>query len=429
MSNTTIYPYGTDGELPASVGIINDLVTGGADKALSAQQGVVLRGLIGSNKRPYQFETRFQVACEVAHTQQTDWTSVSINTTNDHATYNDNCVLYLPDNYQASGTPTKLILFCKQGSTIIGVDAANDWAIKVRGTSPILSLPFLPYLLSLGYAILGVDGEPDDWLESINLGSNIGSASQSDNEADFATYGNYVAVQSMRRAYDYVIDNYNIDPNGCFIFAYSNGNLMAQNVIELTDIPILAAAGISPSCSLHWHQWNNNGTGMNLGNMTGVTYKARLIISRMYGFGASVTQNSELVAMTWDTIKDKLIGYDPYTRNIENEFTQFTVASNGLASFSSGVTVADVAMVKNLRCPFKAFCGASDDTLGVDVMKAYVKAIKNGGGVADIVIYPGGHSFFNSQSTTGSCTVNSTTYNYKPIAIDLASWYRSFGGY
>lgn len=42
MANTTVYPYGTGGSLPASVGIINDLVTGGADKALSAQQGVVL---------------------------------------------------------------------------------------------------------------------------------------------------------------------------------------------------------------------------------------------------------------------------------------------------------------------------------------------------------------------------------------------------
>lgn len=42
MSNNTIYPYGTNGELPSSIGIVNDLITGGADKALSAEQGVVL---------------------------------------------------------------------------------------------------------------------------------------------------------------------------------------------------------------------------------------------------------------------------------------------------------------------------------------------------------------------------------------------------
>ena len=39
MANTTIYPYGTNGQLPSSIGVINDLITGGADKALSAEMG------------------------------------------------------------------------------------------------------------------------------------------------------------------------------------------------------------------------------------------------------------------------------------------------------------------------------------------------------------------------------------------------------
>lgn len=42
MANKTVYPYGTDGQLPSSIGIINDPTTGGADKALSAEQGKVL---------------------------------------------------------------------------------------------------------------------------------------------------------------------------------------------------------------------------------------------------------------------------------------------------------------------------------------------------------------------------------------------------
>lgn len=46
MANSTVYPYGTNGELPTSIGIINDTTTGGADKALSAQQGKVLGDLL-----------------------------------------------------------------------------------------------------------------------------------------------------------------------------------------------------------------------------------------------------------------------------------------------------------------------------------------------------------------------------------------------
>ena len=43
MANTTIYPYGTNGQLPSSIGVINDLTTGGADKALSASMGKKLK--------------------------------------------------------------------------------------------------------------------------------------------------------------------------------------------------------------------------------------------------------------------------------------------------------------------------------------------------------------------------------------------------
>lgn len=39
MANTTVYPYGTGGSLPSSIGIVNDFTTGGADKAFSAQAG------------------------------------------------------------------------------------------------------------------------------------------------------------------------------------------------------------------------------------------------------------------------------------------------------------------------------------------------------------------------------------------------------
>lgn len=42
MANTTVYPFGTGGSLPSSIGIINDLTTGGSNKALSAEQGKIL---------------------------------------------------------------------------------------------------------------------------------------------------------------------------------------------------------------------------------------------------------------------------------------------------------------------------------------------------------------------------------------------------
>lgn len=53
MANSTVYPYGTGGSLPSSIGIINDLITGGANKALAAQQGVALSDMFET--RTYTF--------------------------------------------------------------------------------------------------------------------------------------------------------------------------------------------------------------------------------------------------------------------------------------------------------------------------------------------------------------------------------------
>lgn len=42
MANSTVYPYGTGGTIPSSIGLVNDLKTGGVDKALTAEQGKVI---------------------------------------------------------------------------------------------------------------------------------------------------------------------------------------------------------------------------------------------------------------------------------------------------------------------------------------------------------------------------------------------------
>lgn len=42
MANSTIYPYGQNGELPSNIGLVNDLITGGVDKALTGEMGKVI---------------------------------------------------------------------------------------------------------------------------------------------------------------------------------------------------------------------------------------------------------------------------------------------------------------------------------------------------------------------------------------------------
>ena len=56
MANATVYPFGTDGTLPSSIGIINDFITGGADKAASAETVKILYNNISGTSVEQEFE-------------------------------------------------------------------------------------------------------------------------------------------------------------------------------------------------------------------------------------------------------------------------------------------------------------------------------------------------------------------------------------
>ncbi len=58
MANTTVYPYGTGGSLPSNIGIINDVTTGGANKALSAEMGKDLSETIIKKDKEYLAELK-----------------------------------------------------------------------------------------------------------------------------------------------------------------------------------------------------------------------------------------------------------------------------------------------------------------------------------------------------------------------------------
>ena len=56
MANTTVYPFG-EGQMPSGIGVINDMTTGGVDKALSAEQGKIIGGAL-------DFETTSETVTE-----------------------------------------------------------------------------------------------------------------------------------------------------------------------------------------------------------------------------------------------------------------------------------------------------------------------------------------------------------------------------
>lgn len=354
-----------------------------------------------TDKKPYTRLTRFTINVECSQPNTTTFGAVSLST-KPYATkiYADNCVLYLPTTYTQTGTPTKLIIFCKAGGSQI-----------TDSSDPILSMKIFNYMLYLGYAVLAVDGMPDGLTSELKLD-------------DTRVVGNYVAVRATNLAYEYVVNNYNIEENGCFVFGFSQGGHYAQNVVDLTTIPILAVAEISPVCSMQYHQWDLPASK----TIDGVsfTHAARLNVARIFGFPA-VTSDAELTALTFDDMR--VCGFDPWSRNVRNIYKDF-VKSGDLWELPSNVTLNDITMRKETRAPLKIWCAENDTALGVDVMKVFIKAIKNSGQVADIRVYSsGGHVLHNSQDGFDTFVENGTSHPLTPVAFEIAQWFSAFGGY
>lgn len=125
MANTTVYPFGTGGSLPASVGIINDLTTGGADKALSAEMGKVLGTAVGNPAEEKQL-----VATHTYQSATIDQTTGAIASVS--STFAIVCEYEIPVNTEklfVSGrlgaTVGRCMLAYFNGSTFLGYELPN----------------------------------------------------------------------------------------------------------------------------------------------------------------------------------------------------------------------------------------------------------------------------------------------------------------
>lgn len=355
-------------------------------------------------KKPYERRIAFTVKVDATNFLASNFVSVDVNTIETPFYCVDNCVLYLPDSYTQQGKSTPLVIYCKQGDSIIKPEVDSYDMLNKVETKLIFH-----YLLSLGYAILGVDGVPDAWRDELKI------------QEGYAV-GNYVAVQSTLKAYQYVLDNYNISKNGVALFGMSMGGLTAFNLIENTEMPINCAALAYPVVSMRYHIWDGKLTTPFYVDGVPFYMRSRYNIGKIFGF--TFEDEEELEALNYDYFKTA--GYDPWYKNVDDMYQGFTKSSpygRSLYALQLGTSIDDITMKKLLRCPVKAWVADNDNVLGADVTKVFFKALKNAGVSCDIQCYTtGGHAIQSNQTAIGTFTEHGNTYNLMPIAKDVADW-------
>lgn len=329
----------------------------------------------------------------------------------------DNGMLALPSTYKADGTPTRLIIFC-HGSAKHITPGQTAWPTDAYGVDPT-------YWLSEGYAVMDMDGLPDD--------------------TTTPHWCSPVAYNCMLAAYRHVIANYNICKDGVFLGGRSLGGAMALTIMALEHIPVIACCPFAPAGPESTRAfWTKTAAEKQMIAATCGIYNPDGVAWQQYDFPV------ELLTMEYATINGnkkyignfgRLMQYSPSYRLVVNN-PSVAALTNEILFTAIGTDAAKKAALEaylleiyggcavKTRIPTKFF-GAYDDT-SVDPASTnlWVRMFRNGGNIIEQRMFPsGGHAFDLANANRVQSFVNSrgNTMSNVPIAyIEALQFWRSY---
>ncbi len=275
--------------------------------------------------------------------------------------YEDDGFIILPESYSEEGSPTQLVINCHgAGGTVTTDDSQGEHQALTH------------YLVANGYAVMDVNGLPRKYAEEkgIDLRNNIGSP---------------IAVRCYVKAYNYVMEHYNLKPR-VFVHGGSMGGISSTNLVLSGQIPVIAQTGFCPVLDtyneIYLHPWCDGLPKFALGKI----------------FGLFKDENGEYI---YD--EEKVKGFNP--------------AKNKKADF--------------YPVPVKFWHCKNDGTVSFEVTKAFVERIKENGGTAFLRAFEtGGHEpQLVGEILTETAGINNFeghSIEVRPAVEEAFIWIRNF---
>lgn len=275
--------------------------------------------------------------------------------------YQDNGVLFLPDTYRENGKPTRLIINCHgAGGTVTTDDSQVGHQIHTG------------YFLANGYAVMDVNGLPEQYAEinGIDIRNNIGSP---------------IAIRSYQKAYHYCIDNYNFYPE-VFVHGGSMGGISSTNLVLSGLIPVIAHSAFCPVLDTYneifLHPWCDGLPKFALGKI----------------YGLDKDDKGEYI---YD--EEKIMGYNP-AKNPKSE---------------------------HYPVPLKFWHCEDDPVVSIDVTRKFIEKIVNAGGEANLRTFAkGGHEPQlvgpYVENPSGKVLFEQTELKITPAVEEVFNWIKKF---
>ena len=275
--------------------------------------------------------------------------------------YLDSGFLMLPESYTEEGKPTRLVINCHgAGGTVSTDDSQGEHQAITQ------------YLLANGYAVMDVNGLPDEYAEKngIDIRNNIGSP---------------IALRSYVKAYHYCIDNFNLTPQ-VFVHGGSMGGISSTNLVLSGMIPVIAQTLYCPVLDTYnqifLHPWSGG--------------LPKIALGKIYGFDTD--ESGEYI---YD--EKKLAGYNP----MKNK------------------------RIETYPVPVKIWHCQDDGVVSYETSEKFVSTIRENGGIAQLRTFPsGGHSpqFAGEivENPCGNDVFNGEKLAIKPAVEEAFIWIKSY---
>lgn len=282
--------------------------------------------------------------------------------------YEDTGVLFLPSNYNDAGDPVRLIISCHGSGTVIDDDfelSDKEWNY---------------YLVEMGYAILDVNG-------GIESGRHYGSAE---------------AIESYEKAYEYVVDNYNLKSE-VFLLGGSMGGLSSLNLAVNTDIPVIAIAEMCPVVDLKNQAWCYPWYGGDDSEKWSIQRKA---IAEIYSF-------------------DGINLFGGWSDNKEASDEEMKYFEKNICKVQKYDPILNYQYFADNKLPIKVWQADTDPTVNSVYGKEFVHLIQTAGGIAEHQSYDiGGHTPPWDSQTVISITKELKLDRTNKTFYDIYKWFK-----
>jgi len=321
----------------------------------------------------------------------------------------NNGYVILPPNYTSEGSPVKLIIF------VHGSDGYRFNESEIRNYGTLLN-----FLANNGYAVC-------DCSTMTNLHASVYDAN----------YPSPLSYACYTELYRYLIDAYNIDDSGCYIFGKSAGG---QNTIQMSlmrNLPIKAAGVIAGSVD----------SIINAKVYIGSTEWAAIILwLQSLGIDTSGITSSDYIKDNnplWTDIVEnnfeKFIGFNPMwfaSANFDKRTFAETVASISCseANLSSNQTIQDIISdAERIQCaPIKLWHAEDDANVPISIARMFQKTVRNGGGICAMHTFPSGYGAHWMGDTAEEApkvdfdTKYGGTINTTVVYAELIQWFNQW---